>query len=444
VPSPSPFTQPPLARPSQYRVHVPDPTVIVMRPRRPRGLVISMSVLVTIGLVVGGLLAYGNLSTTPAQTALPGEVAATAGSEPAAPTADHAPGPLAQGAGLASAAPGLPAPTVTALRDPSTPAATEEPAAVAEHPVAPAPADPAPRPALEAPGRPALAVPDRTAVLKAPEPAPAWLQLTVAPADATVTVGGAAYSGSALERMGPFAPGPHALRITAPEHETVEQIVELEPGETERMSLALPAVARGPGKFRVRSSPSGATVLIDGKVRGVTPATLELASGKTYELALSQQGYEPWRTLIEPTVGKTQTIGADMDRIARPRTASARPAAEPPAAEPPAAEPPAAATEPPEPPRKERDISVPASMVGNAGRGRTLFERCRSCHGSSAPSLNPRVNTQSQWSRFLALRRHSRHAELRPLFSVSELADVKAFLLENAADVDRGMAAGVR
>ncbi|HWN69394.1 MAG TPA: hypothetical protein VNM90_17255, partial [Haliangium sp.] len=62
----------------------------------------------------------------------------------------------------------------------------------------------------------------------------------------------------------------------------------------------------------------------------------------------------------------------------------------------------------------------------------------------SAPSLSPRVYTQSQWTRFLALRRHSRHAELRPLFSVSELADVKAFLLESAADVDRGMAAGVR
>jgi len=63
---------------------------------------------------------------------------------------------------------------------------------------------------------------------------------------------------------------------------------------------------------------------------------------------------------------------------------------------------------------------------------------------SSAKSLSPRVYTQAQWSRFLALRRHSRHAELRPLFSVNELADVKAYLLENAADVARGMAAGVR
>jgi hypothetical protein len=99
-----------------------------------------------------------------------------------------------------------------------------------------------------------------------------------------------------------------------------------------------------------------------------------------------------------------------------------------------------------EPPstKKERDIAVPTDMVGNAGRGRALIGRCRSCHGSSAPALDPRAHTQAQWTRFLAFRRHSRHAELRPLFSVSELADVKAFLLENAADVERGMAAGVR
>jgi PEGA domain len=462
MPSPSPFAQRPPLRPSQYRVHVPDPTVIVMRPRRPRGLVISVSVLVTLGLVVGGLLAYGNLHGLNDPSNDPSARVAATASEPAggpgAGSAGHggavpAPGPLAQAAGAAT---GLPEPTVTPLRAPATPAASETPAtepvaAVAEQPVPPAPAGPPPGTAPAEPARPALAVPAVAQAEKAPAPAQAWLELEVEPADATVTVAGEPYRGSKLERMGPFPPGPLALRIEAPEHETIEQIVELGPGETERMSLALPAVVRGPGKFRVRSSPSGATVLIDGKVRGVTPATLELTSGRTYELALSQQGYEPWRTLIEPEVGKTQKIAADMERLSRTRTTAQKSTTEParstpeparPTPEPPATDP--AEKPEPEPAKKERDISVPASMVGNAGRGRSLFERCRSCHGSSAPALSPRDQTQSQWSRFLALRRHSRHAELRPLFSVSELADVKAYLLENAADVERGMAAGVR
>ena len=59
-------------------------------------------------------------------------------------------------------------------------------------------------------------------------------------------------------------------------------------------------------------------------------------------------------------------------------------------------------------------------------------------------SIAPRSQTQGWWTRFLASRRHARHAELRSTFTVSELADVKAYLLENAADVDHGVAAGVR
>jgi hypothetical protein len=482
-PSPSPFAVPPPPRLSQYRVHVPDPTVIVMRPRRPRGLVISMSVLLTLGLVVGGLLAYGSLSEStepsaqvpPAPSGQPASQPASGpsgvvagGSSPAGTPpggsaaggngdAVQALGTLAPGAGVA---PGQPEPTVTPLRDSSTAATETAPARpAAGQPEEPGPAATPPGAAVENPGRPALAVSEEVQAKKAPEPAQAWLELEVEPADAIVSVAGETYSGSALERMGPFPPGLLALRIQAPEYETVEQSVDLQPGETERMRLTLPPVARGPGKFRVRSSPSGATVLIDGKVRGLTPVTLELASGRTYELALSQEGYEPWRTLIEPEVGKTQKIGADMERLPSARTTSQRATPEPqrstaelqrPTPEPqrpaPAPERPAPAPAPaePEPVRKERDISVPASMVGNAGRGRTLIERCRSCHGSSAPALNPRDQTQSQWSRFFALRRHSRHAELRPLFSVNELADVKAFLLENAADAKRGMAAGVR
>jgi hypothetical protein len=140
-----------------------------------------------------------------------------------------------------------------------------------------------------------------------------------------------------------------------------------------------------------------------------------------------------------------------MERIARARPVPSRPDDDPPrTTEAPRPPPPPANTTvkapPPDEPAatKQRDVHVPANVVGKAFRGRSLIERCRSCHGSSAPALDPRVYTQSQWSRFLALRRHSRHAELRPLFSASQLADVKAYLLENAADVDRGMAAGVR
>ncbi|ACY17713.1 hypothetical protein Hoch_5228 [Haliangium ochraceum DSM 14365] len=93
---------------------------------------------------------------------------------------------------------------------------------------------------------------------------------------------------------------------------------------------------------------------------------------------------------------------------------------------------------------RKRDVRVSSRAVGNARQGKSLFGRCGNCHGKSAPSLGPSRYTQRQWTRYLALGRHGRHTPLAPLFSASQLADVKAYLLENAADVERGMAPGIR
>lgn len=455
-PTPPPHARqptPPYHRPGPHQV--PDPTVILMRQRRPRGLVITMSVLVTMGLVIGGILALTRLKDDASAGAQPvastgTEIALAQATQPAAdPTADPAPDPTAD-----------PAPGTTAG---TTPGTTPEPAAgptAATGNGAPDPANPeaaaaTPEAAPDAPGKqpaisgtagtlsgdPAPGRAEPAATGRSPalatqtdrgsgrstgrsdvtlrQPEPAWVALTIQPDTAAVTVDGDTYRGPALQRMGPLEPGTHTLRITAPGHESVERTVELSAGETERVSLSLAPTARGPGKVRVRSTPASATVLVDGKVRGITPVTLELDASKTYELTLSQDGYETWRTLIEPAAGKQLEVETTLSR---------EPGAAPIAAD---------------PGKKERDISVPASMVGNASRGRALYERCRSCHGSKS-TITPRSQTQSGWTRFLASRRHARHAELRPVFSVSELADVKAFLLENAADVDHGMAAGVR
>jgi hypothetical protein len=440
--APSPDTRPGPAPYANARPpHTPDPTVIMARVERPRGLVISMSVMVTLGLVIGGILAISTLGgeSPPGKVMVRVEPPAAEPRVVAVPVpgaAAEAPEPAEQAPG-AGAAVTAPAQTEVRSTEPSS-ATTTGTATAAGQPADRALAEPAPaRPAVDS--APATIKPSQTTAPRRPpvatasrQPESAWLALTVTPEDATVTVDGDTYRGSALQRIGPLEPGPYDVRVAAPGHEPVQRTVDIEAGETERLSVSLPPQARGPGKVRVRSTPAGATVLVDGKVRGISPLELELASGKTYELTLSQDGYEPWSTIVEPAAGKTRSVETRLTPVPGKPVAADKPVADKPAAEPTAS-----AT-------KERDIAVPANMVGNAGRGRTLFGRCRSCHGSSAPAVSPNVYTQKQWSRYFALRRHSRHAELRPLFSVSELADVKAFLLENAADVDQGMAAGVR
>lgn len=455
-PTPPPYARqpsPPYHRPEPP--HVPDPTVILMRPRRPRGLVISISVLVTLGLVIGGVLALTSIEDQTAAESAPSPASGAGSDELAAASGPGASGPGAAGPGAAAAG----AEAAGAAGEPAEPGAGDEPgtapddtdsadsaagtAAATPEASGDEPGDPD---TAALPGDSALAGDERSArpvrgqalaaqTGRAPsrpgrrgeeassrEPEPAWLALAIAPDGAAVTVDGDTYRGPALQRVGPLEAGTHTIRITAQGHEPLVHTVELAAGKTERLSLALAPTARGPGKVRIRSTPAGASVVIDGKVRGITPVDLDLSSGKTYELTLSHAGYDTWRTLIEPTAGKKLEVETTLMR---------RPGSDP------------VAAAQPEPGKKQRDITVPASMVGDASRGRALYDRCRDCHGSKS-SVTPRSQTQRGWTRFLASRRHARHAELRSVFSVSELADVKAFLLENAADVDHGMAAGVR
>jgi hypothetical protein len=413
---------------------MPDPTVILQRQRRPRGLVISMSVLVTLGLAIGGGLALTRMQDEtaagePGQAASTGDavVAASAPGEAIAATGEPAaPGSAADTANSAADTPGeAPGQAAQASDEPGATASATAPGdterAQARLPGASGRTPAQAAQAERAPARP-TATAERGEPAAAREREPAWIALTVTPSSAAVTVDGDTYRGAALQRVGPLEAGAYTLRVTAPGHETLEQPVELSAGETERMSLTLAPTATGPAKVRIRSTPAGASVVIDGKVRGITPVTLDLAAGKNYELTLSHAGYDTWRTLIEPTAGKTLEVETALVQLAGSAPVVAGPS---------------------ESGSKERDIAVPASVVGDAGRGRALFERCRNCHGSKAP-ITPRSQTQGWWTRFLASRRHARHAELRSVFSASELADVKAFLLENAADVDRGMAAGVR
>ena len=78
--------------------------------------------------------------------------------------------------------------------------------------------------------------------------------------------------------------------------------------------------------------------------------------------------------------------------------------------------------------------------MGSKARGGGLFRRCQSCHNK----VVPKGKTQAQWSRWFAYGRHTKKAPLRKKFSLSELADVKAYLMSRAADVQGATAAGVR
>ncbi len=64
-------------------------------------------------------------------------------------------------------------------------------------------------------------------------------------------------------------------------------------------------------KFVVRSSPDGAQVLVDGKARGVTPATLDLPPGTVIGLGLKLSGYRDFNDSFQVSGDGERTIGLE-------------------------------------------------------------------------------------------------------------------------------------
>ncbi|MDM8548847.1 cytochrome c [Desulfobacterales bacterium HSG2] len=85
----------------------------------------------------------------------------------------------------------------------------------------------------------------------------------------------------------------------------------------------------------------------------------------------------------------------------------------------------------------------PASSVD----GETLFKmKCGKCHtkGGGAPIFAPVKYASSQWKRFFQREKHKRKKDISSDVSEKEIALIKEYLIDHAADSDRPIAAGLR
>ena len=90
-------------------------------------------------------------------------------------------------------------------------------------------------------------------------------------------------------------------------------------------------------------------------------------------------------------------------------------------------------------------VRVPRSRVGDASTGARLFgSRCQTCHEKNETPVVPGDKTARQWVSFFAYGKHQRYVPLRGSVTVSEMADIKAFLMKHAYDVESDVAAGIR
>jgi TonB family protein len=180
------------------------------------------------------------------------------------------------------------------------------------------------------PSATAVALPASTA----PEPEPAspapsavgTLLVESQPAGARVSVNGEDRGETPL-RLSELALGTYEVRVERSGFEAQARPVTLSEGAADgtlRFVLARPAPLQG--EADIVSTPSGASVSVDGRSVGTTPITgLRLRAGRR-RLEVALEGHESWTDTVNVAAGETGRVEVRLNPLARP--------VEPPAPEP--------------------------------------------------------------------------------------------------------------
>jgi serine/threonine-protein kinase len=227
-----------------------------------------LSVLPVLGalIVAGGLIGLIAWQANPSKGRRAEDKAVQAEGQPPEPAAESRDRPSAMDAPAPAASAEPPAPAETR--------AAQEPAETSK-----AEPEPAPEPEAAKPAPP----PRMTPRAKAPEPQPVHITTSPAGAVATLDNGSSCQTPCFLEAP----PGRHTIliRMAGHQQERREVVVGSSPED-----LPLVTLRRQGGTLMLASTPSGARISIDGRLRSeTTPARLELAPG-TYEVTVEKDG----------------------------------------------------------------------------------------------------------------------------------------------------------
>jgi hypothetical protein len=82
---------------------------------------------------------------------------------------------------------------------------------------------------------------------------------------------------------------------------------------TEECDLSFKVTTDAVGNIDISSSPSGASIYVDGLLIGSTPDTVDDLAGGSYKVVLKKTGYNDWGKIVRVTAGDTSTVDADLE-----------------------------------------------------------------------------------------------------------------------------------
>jgi hypothetical protein len=146
------------------------------------------------------------------------------------------------------------------------------------------------------------------------------IAVTSVPNGASVTLDGQ-YEGTTPVIIPDVLPGNHAISLMYPGYTSLNQSISIGSSQTTAVNANLvvsmePAV--GSGSLTVITDPAGAQVLVDGDVKGVSPATIPGLSAGSHTLLMRMEDYYDLSTTVNVTAGQTQNYTTGLRKVFRP------------------------------------------------------------------------------------------------------------------------------
>ena len=140
--------------------------------------------------------------------------------------------------------------------------------------------------------------------------APAWgtLGLATEPGGAQLLVDGEPAGNTPLKTE--ILEGERQLMLKLPGYKAWQQTLEIRAGE----DIDLPAIPlqKADGLVMLTSTPSNASVTLNGKYQGATPLELALAPGQAYEVNLFKDGFQPTNRAFTVTSGQELSLSVKL------------------------------------------------------------------------------------------------------------------------------------
>ncbi|MFA5222417.1 MAG: PEGA domain-containing protein, partial [Methanoregula sp.] len=145
---------------------------------------------------------------------------------------------------------------------------------------------------------------------------PGTMDLRSVPNGASVVIS-EKYVGKTPLTVADLAPGTYDVIFSQFGYEKFSTRVPVESGRITEVTATL---VPGTGSLAITSDPAGASVLVDGKITGMTPVTADNLTAGNHTVAVSLDGYLPLQQVVTVIPGQTLPIAIGLSPVPSQKT----------------------------------------------------------------------------------------------------------------------------